>query len=60
MLRPMVINYDLVDMPISKLLDFFNQIKLTGESVKKSERLLKEIISRLEFAKMLVRIFDLK
>ncbi len=42
---------DLVDMPISKLLDFFNQIKLTGESAKKSERLLKEIISRLEFAK---------
>ncbi len=42
---------DLVHMPISKLLDFFNQIKLTGESVKKSERLLKEIISRLEFAK---------
>jgi excinuclease ABC subunit A len=38
-------------MPISKLLDFFNQIKLKGESVKKSERLLKEIISRLEFAK---------
>jgi excinuclease ABC subunit A len=42
---------DLVEMPISKLLDFFNQIKLKGESVKKSERLLKEIISRLEFAK---------
>ena len=42
---------DLVDMPISKLLEFFNQIKLTGESAKKSERLLKEILSRLEFAK---------
>jgi excinuclease ABC subunit A len=42
---------DLVEMPISKLLDFFNQIKLKGESVKKSERLLKEIISRLKFAK---------
>ena len=42
---------DLVDMPISKLLDFFKQIKLKGEAVSKSERLLKEIISRLEFSK---------
>ena len=42
---------DLVDMPISKLLDFFEQIKLKGEAVSKSERLLKEIISRLEFSK---------
>ena len=42
---------ELVDMPISKLLDFFNKIKFKGESIKKSERLLKEIISRLKFAK---------
>ncbi|MAR62582.1 MAG: excinuclease ABC subunit A [Flavobacteriaceae bacterium] len=42
---------DLVDIPISKLLDFFKQIKLKGEAVSKSERLLKEIISRLEFSK---------
>ena len=42
---------ELVDMPISKLLDFFKQIKLKGEAIRKSERLLKEIISRLEFSK---------
>ena len=42
---------ELVDMPISKLLDFFKQIKLKGESATKSKRLLKEIISRLEFSK---------
>ena len=42
---------ELVDMPISKLLDFFKQIKLKGEALRKSERLLKEIISRLEFSK---------
>jgi len=42
---------ELVDMPISKLLDFFKQIKLKGEAFRKSERLLKEIISRLEFSK---------
>ena len=42
---------ELVDMPISKLLDFFKQIKLKGEALGKSERLLKEIISRLEFSK---------
>ena len=42
---------ELVDMPISKLLDFFIKIKFKGESIKKSERLLKEIISRLKFAK---------
>ena len=38
-------------MPISKLLDFFKQIKLKGEALRKSKRLLKEIISRLEFSK---------
>ena len=42
---------ELVDMPISKLLDFFKQIKLKGEAATKSKRLLKEIISRLEFSK---------
>ena len=42
---------ELVDMPISKLLDFFKQIKLKGEAMHKSQRLLKEIISRLEFSK---------
>ena len=42
---------ELVDMPISKLLDFFKQIKLKGEAMRKSQRLLKEIISRLEFSK---------
>ena len=42
---------ELVDMPISKLLDFFKQIKLKGEDMRKSQRLLKEIISRLEFSK---------
>ena len=42
---------ELVDMPISKLLDFFKQIKLKGEAATKSKRLLKEIISRLEFCK---------
>ncbi len=42
---------ELVDMPISKLLDFFKLIKLKGEALRKSERLLKEIISRLEFSK---------
>ena len=42
---------ELVDMPVSKLLDFFKQIKLKGEALRKSERLLKEIISRLEFSK---------
>ena len=42
---------ELVDMPISKLLDFFKQIKLKGEAMLKSQRLLKEIISRLEFSK---------
>ena len=42
---------ELVDMPISKLLDFFKQIKLKGEAFRKCERLLKEIISRLEFSK---------
>ena len=42
---------ELVDMPICKLLDFFKQIKLKGEAIRKSERLLKEIISRLEFSK---------
>ena len=41
---------ELVDMPISKLLDF-KQIKLKGEAMRKSQRLLKEIISRLEFSK---------
>ena len=42
---------ELVDMPISKLLDFFKQIKLKGEAATKSKRLLKEIKSRLEFSK---------
>ena len=42
---------ELLDMPISKLLDFFKQIKLKGEAATKSKRLLKEIISRLEFCK---------
>ena len=42
---------ELVDMPISKLLDFFKQIELKGEAIHKSKRLLKEIISRLEFSK---------
>ena len=42
---------ELVDMPISKLLDFFKQIKLKGVALRKSQRLLKEIKSRLEFSK---------
>lgn len=40
---------DLVDMPISKVLNFFKEIKLDKVSKEKSERLLIEIISRLEF-----------
>ena len=40
---------DLVDMPISKVLNFFKEIKLDKVSKGKSERLLIEIISRLEF-----------
>ena len=40
---------DLVDMPISKLLKFFKEIKLDKVSKGKSERLLIEIVSRLEF-----------
>ncbi len=40
---------DLVDMPISKVLNFFKEIKLDKVSKGKSERLLIEIVSRLEF-----------
>ena len=40
---------DLVDMPISKVLNFFKEIKLDKVSKEKSERLLIEIVSRLEF-----------
>ena len=51
---------DLVDMPISKVLKFFKQIKLDKVSKGKSERLLIEIVSRLVYNKSRTWIFDLK
>ena len=40
---------DLVEMPLNKLANFFNQLELSDYDAKISERLLKEITNRLSF-----------
>ena len=40
---------DLVEMPLNKLTNFFNQLELNDNDTKIADRLLKEITSRLSF-----------
>ena len=41
--------FDLVDTSIEKNLDFFTQLKLNSNEIKKSKRIIKEIVNRLSF-----------
>ena len=41
--------FDLVDKSIEKNLDFFTQLKLNSNEIKKSKRIIKEIVNRLSF-----------
>ena len=41
--------FDLVDKSIEKNLDFFTQLKLNSNEIKKSNRIIKEIVNRLSF-----------
>ncbi|RDY61698.1 excinuclease ABC subunit UvrA [Flagellimonas nanhaiensis] len=40
---------DLIELPIKKLIPFFNELKLSGHDSKIANRLLKEITTRLDF-----------
>ena len=46
--------FDLVDTSIEKNLDFFTQLKLNSNEIKKSKRIIKEIVNRLSFLSMWV------
>ena len=41
--------FDLVDISIEKNLEFFKQLKLSSDELKKSKRIIHEIINRLSF-----------